>query len=358
MNEAVYVFPGTFSPPTIGHFKVVIEASKICDNLTIICSRNPDKSSCWFIPEECVEFWKSYNLPSNISVTTFSQFTKTKHDMSKVVMVRGIRNEKDLAHENNVVLLNKKDYGINNYLYILTDPEFENISSSLARELASKLDLEALSKLVSPMVLTALIEKCLEQKNIVMVVGRPASGKSTILGHLTKLDPKNIHINTDEFNHQIKTLLKEAFPGEDLLRVAETNEAELLRVSTKPWFNLLREALIKAPKGSNIFIEAAYGLQENKKLYNLISRKILSIGCRDVVQLEKRIINRGTPHILLFMRKIPDIAESIRIAKENKLEIISIETDGPVEELNSKAVKISEKINKEVNFKWKTCLLE
>ncbi|MBI3633112.1 MAG: adenylyltransferase/cytidyltransferase family protein [Candidatus Vogelbacteria bacterium] len=157
MNDITHVFPGTFSPPTLGHLEVVKKASRLCDNLTIICSRNPDKTA-WFTPEECVELWKSYELPANVKVATFSDFTKAKHDMSKIVMIRGIRGEKDLAHESSVILLNKKDYGIDNYLFILTSSEFENVSSSLARKLAENLDFEALSKLVSPMVLTALIE--------------------------------------------------------------------------------------------------------------------------------------------------------------------------------------------------------
>ncbi|MBI3633113.1 MAG: hypothetical protein HY226_02365 [Candidatus Vogelbacteria bacterium] len=49
--------------------------------------------------------------------------------------------------------------------------------------------------------------------------------------------------------------------------------------------------------------------------------------------------------------------ESLKIAAENKLQIISIETDGPIEKLNDKAANFNKKINEE-DFVWKTCLLE
>ncbi len=164
MNGIIHVFPGTFSPPTVGHLEVVRKAAKLCENLTIICSKNPDKTA-WFTPEECVELWKSYDLPANVNVTTFSEFAKAKHDMSKIVMVRGIRGEKDLAHESSVILLNKKDYGIDNYLFILTSSEFENVSSTKAREIAFfEGRTDNLLQMVTAEVATQLIAKALAIK--------------------------------------------------------------------------------------------------------------------------------------------------------------------------------------------------
>lgn len=154
-----YIFPGTFSPPTCGHVDIVWQAAKIFPKITIICSQNRDKGKAYFSQNECKELWKTYNLPKKVKIFTFDELQSMKIDYSKVVMIRGIRDRNDVEYEKGIMLYNKEKFGITKFFYIFGREEYTNISSSAAREHARNLDLQALSKEVSPLVMSALLEK-------------------------------------------------------------------------------------------------------------------------------------------------------------------------------------------------------
>src|SRR3989338_6840100 len=96
--ETLFIFPGSFGPPTYGHLEIAKKVVGICGKLLIVCSVNQDKESAWFSQEECKEMWKTYGLCPGITIKTFDEL---KGDAGKfqVVMVRGIRDERDLDYE-------------------------------------------------------------------------------------------------------------------------------------------------------------------------------------------------------------------------------------------------------------------
>lgn len=163
MNSTEYLYPGTFCPPTYGHVDIAVRAYRMVGNLTVVCSRNPDKSHNWFEPEEVVDLW-SYYLAFRepmIRVVALDQIVAEKHDLSKVVMVRGIRNASDLAHEQAVMELNQSKYKIDKFLYLLAEPRYANISSTNARDIVREMDVDyqALHGLVDPAVAGAMVER-------------------------------------------------------------------------------------------------------------------------------------------------------------------------------------------------------
>ncbi|MFH0779986.1 MAG: adenylyltransferase/cytidyltransferase family protein [Parcubacteria group bacterium] len=154
--KTAYVYPGTFSPPTYGHFNIAWLAAKIFPEVTIICSANPNKKDVWFEPEKCRELWKTYKLPKNVKVMTFSDFLKLGVKGKDIVMIRGLRNGCDYDSEKQVVFFNKEKYGIGKFFYIFGRKKYKKVSSSRARDAASNFDLRTLNKLVSPPVAYAL----------------------------------------------------------------------------------------------------------------------------------------------------------------------------------------------------------
>jgi pantetheine-phosphate adenylyltransferase len=147
--EPIYVFPGTFCPPTFGHFEIARKTCEMVPALTIVCSRNPDKENDWYTEEECCQMWMSgYNLPENVTVTTHSKITQQDLDMSRVVIVRGLRDELELVNEVSVIHKNLKELGIDKYLYIISGDQFRNISSTRVRELVYKGQKEQLEHFV------------------------------------------------------------------------------------------------------------------------------------------------------------------------------------------------------------------
>jgi len=339
--SASFVFPGSFSPPTYGHAAIVKQAAKTVPELIINCSWNPDKQN-WFSMNECAALWQSYDLPKNVTIRTFGEL-KDQIDLKDVVMVRGLRSESDLKEESGVMKFNKDLFGISQYLYFLSDDKYRDISSTKARKVAEDVNLETIGSLVAPLIVSALLEKSLQQRNIFLVVGKPGGGKSTFLQELVKADKQNIHINTDLFNKKLRPLAEAAFPGQDLVKVALEKPTELKEIMGKPWLTMLRNELLMAPKDCNVFIEAAYGLAKTHELFRFVGGKVIYVGCTDG-EYEKRVLKRGTPELLPFINQIPGLEESKVIAKQHKLEFRFIDTACGIEHLPQLAQELTKEL--------------
>jgi len=327
MGKRLVVFPGTFCPPTYGHLKIVKECSEIFPcGLTILSSDNHDKDN-WFSQEDCAAMWDAYRLPGNVRIDTLKQMAANRIDFSQLVMIRGIRNDDDFLHEQAVMKLNLERFGINKYFFLMTQGKFRELSSSRARRAAQELKLADLAECVAPAIAGRLLEYVLQAKNIFLVCGRPGSGKSTWLRQIRQTDQSAYHIDGDDLSRELRPHLTAAFPGQDLYQMALTREEEMLKVLAPIWLELLAAKLRQAPPQSNIYIEAAYGLEPNKRLYRFIGDKVIYISCNETANRE-RIKNRATDQHQPFVEKIPSLAQSVLIAAENKLALTFIDTNG------------------------------
>ena len=345
--EKIFAYPGSFTPPTYGHFEVVRRAAEIFPEVVIICSTNEKKGAKrWFSEEECCALWQQYALPQNVRAKTFTNYAKEKVDPGRIVMIRGIRDNRDLEHEIGVVKLNSEAYGIDKYFYILAKAEFADISSSRVRKAAEEFDFMSLAKCVPPAIITQLLEKVLDSRNLFMVVGKPGSGKSTFLKMLSEIDATNIHINTDDFSKEINPMLLEKFGQDtDLVTMAIERDREMTEFVAPLWFRFLAEALRGVPKNSNVFLEIPYGLKPGKELYRYVGHKVLYIGCGSENTNRRRINGRGTERHVRFIDEIPGLQQSRKIAKRNGLEFHIIKTDGSIRGLRLKAEAFMKKID-------------
>lgn len=352
--NTIFVYPGSFSPPTYGHLDIVRQTAVIAPNLIIVCSVNEDKSSL-FTPEEAKNLWSSYELPypysyTNIKIMTLAEFIAAGIDPAKIIMVRGIRDSQDFDYEKQVAFQNRNSFGLNKFLYIMSGPEFESVSSTAARRAAAEMRLADLRKLVSARVATAILEKTLNVRNLVLVAGRPGSGKSTFLRHLAAFDIRNIHINTDEFNRELAPLLRQVFQEKDPIKVALEKEKELKAAIAKPWMEMLAKALRASPPESNVFVENPYAFKPGMDLYKLLGGKTLYFDCGEGAENERRLKERGTPHLNPFIAAIPDWLETERLAEEERLEIFRMDTSGSLTQLKKKAGQLAEKLAQPNSF--------
>ena len=162
--ETIYAYPGTFCPPHRGHANIAKRMAQIAGKVTVVCSVNDGKKDQWFTPDECKEMWKTYELGENVEIMTFAEFMATRAAGKTIVMVRGIRNEDDLAFEKKVLEQNRRDYGIENYHYLVADDKYVEFSSTKARKMAMEENLAELTKIVHPKIAKIMVEKAREIK--------------------------------------------------------------------------------------------------------------------------------------------------------------------------------------------------
>lgn len=156
--KPVFVYSGTFDPPTYGHLTLLEEAAKVFPKIIVVCSDHTRKKSK-FTQEERVELWQSYSLPKNIEIETFSQFLERGIPGEQVVLIRGIRGKSDNDHETEVLLESAKNHGVNKAFYILCKQGHCHTSSSRVWTLAKTGETKKLINFVSKVVAKKVIKR-------------------------------------------------------------------------------------------------------------------------------------------------------------------------------------------------------
>ncbi|MBP5583709.1 MAG: pantetheine-phosphate adenylyltransferase [Bacteroidales bacterium] len=135
--ERIAVFPGSFDPFTLGHKAVLDSALPLFDKIYIAIGCNSSKKSFFTIEKRIANISALYKGNENIIIETYDTLTI---DFCKKVnasfILRGLRNVTDFEYEQTIAQTNKQLSGIET-VFIVTPPEFSNISSSIVRELLS-----------------------------------------------------------------------------------------------------------------------------------------------------------------------------------------------------------------------------
>jgi len=343
-EKAVCIYPGSFCPPTHGHLEIVKRARKVFEKVYVICSVNPEKGKPWFTPDECKSLWQAYDLPQNVEVLTLAEFVALGVEPKRIIMIRGLRGECDAEDEKRVMMLNWQKYGISQFHFIITDEKFVHVSSSVAREAAEKCDVARLAELAAPAVVTKLLEKTLNLKSLWLVVGQPGAGKSTCLRHLQKCRDDVVYINTDEFNHALKPLLKKEFGERDLAEVAIDEPKELKRILADKWLALLSHALRGVKPRMNVFVEIGYGMRSEFRMWRFVGGRVLYVGMEDYAKLEKRVKTRGTPEHVELIYTIPHVLKTTVICQDEKMVLKVIDTDCSLKETENRVEEFARQI--------------
>ena len=330
MINKTFIYPGSFCPPTYGHVHIAETFVKQYGQpLIVICSENPDKDKqkIWFSKQDCVKLWKSYNLSNKISVITIDQFINMKVNVDNIVMIRGLRNKDDANYEKEIMIYNQEKFNITQYLYIFGNKLYENVSSSNVRNNASNFDFHDMYLSVSYKVITELWKHITHAKSISMAVGRPGSGKTTVLsGARKKYSNEIYYINTDNYNRKLKPRLQQYFNCVNLIEIAKTRQPELINVIGKSWLDLLFNHIkndISEIYNKHVVIEIAYGLQPHKNLFRYIGQNILHFYCDNNYDRNR---DRNTENLSFFIDKIPDYTDTIKICEDNNLKCINVNT--------------------------------
>ena len=131
------ICPGSFDPITNGHLDIIIRAAKLFDKLIIGVYENPEKQVL-FTTEERAELVEKAvaNLP-NVEVRVFSGLTVNfAREANAQTIVRGLRMSADFEREFDLAMMNKKLSPDIELICLMSDLEYQFLSSSLLKEAA------------------------------------------------------------------------------------------------------------------------------------------------------------------------------------------------------------------------------
>ncbi|MEH0146709.1 pantetheine-phosphate adenylyltransferase [Corynebacterium sp. Q4381] len=131
------VCPGSFDPITNGHLDIVTRASRHFDEVIVLVTGNPTKTSGLFTIDERVELIRTVtaDIPG-VRVDSWGgllvDYTTAHH---VTALVKGLRSALDYEYELPMAQMNRRLSGVDTY-FLLTDEKYGYISSSLTKEVA------------------------------------------------------------------------------------------------------------------------------------------------------------------------------------------------------------------------------
>ena len=135
MNKTA-VFPGSFSPFTIGHQCVIDRAIPLFDKIIIAIGINSKKNQ-YFSIEERIQWIKDvYADNPKITVQFYEGLTVDfcKRENANFIL-RGLRDSHDFKFEKNIAQMNQKLNNEIETIFLITPPEISHISSTIIRDI-------------------------------------------------------------------------------------------------------------------------------------------------------------------------------------------------------------------------------
>jgi pantetheine-phosphate adenylyltransferase len=132
----IAIFPGSFSPFSVGHQSIVDKALPLFDKIIIAIGINSEKNQYFSIEERLKWITAVYSKNQKIEVKRYEGLTVDFCKKEKAnYILRGLRDSHDFKLEKNIAQMNKELNTNIETIFIITPPELSHISSSLIREI-------------------------------------------------------------------------------------------------------------------------------------------------------------------------------------------------------------------------------
>ncbi|WP_407891367.1 pantetheine-phosphate adenylyltransferase [Lacticaseibacillus sp. N501-2] len=133
------IFPGSFDPFTNGHLDTVKRAAALFDEVTIACMTNSNKHPLFGADEKQALIKAAVADLPNVNVVALPhQLTVAfAQSLGATYMVRGLRSSRDFDYEADVATINTQLAPQVETVFLLADPKYRNLSSSMVKEVAS-----------------------------------------------------------------------------------------------------------------------------------------------------------------------------------------------------------------------------
>ncbi|WP_088825440.1 MULTISPECIES: pantetheine-phosphate adenylyltransferase [Listeria] len=138
MKEKIAVCPGTFDPITNGHLDIIERAAKTFDVIFISVLKNANKKPLFSLEERIQLIEDATNHLPNVRVES-SEGLLVDYARKKraTVVIRGLRAVTDFEYELQIAAMNRTLDAELETLFVMTNPKYSFLSSSMIREVAS-----------------------------------------------------------------------------------------------------------------------------------------------------------------------------------------------------------------------------
>lgn len=134
--ERIAVFPGSFDPITRGHESIIRRGAKMFDKIIVAIGQNSNKQ--YFFPLDQRIEWleKTFSDSSAIQTDVYEGLTVDYcRKINASFIIRGIRTSADFEFERSIAQVNRKMLPGLETVFLLAEPEFDALSSSIVREI-------------------------------------------------------------------------------------------------------------------------------------------------------------------------------------------------------------------------------
>ncbi|MGD0153923.1 MAG: pantetheine-phosphate adenylyltransferase [Thermacetogeniaceae bacterium] len=134
----IAIYPGSFDPITFGHLDIIERAATIFDRVIVAVCLNPGKQPLFTMEERVEMIVRESAHLANVEVNCFrgllTEFVRRKN---AGVIVRGLRAITDFENEFQMALMNRKLNSEIETVFLVAQPNYSYLSSSIVKELAS-----------------------------------------------------------------------------------------------------------------------------------------------------------------------------------------------------------------------------
>lgn len=136
--DNVAIYPGTFDPPTNGHFDLIERSAKIFGKVIVAVATNPSKKPLISIRKRVSLLKEMVMYLDNVKVSSFSGLlVDYARSVEATVIVRGLRAVSDFEYEFQMAHMNKNLYPDLDTVFMMTGEKYFYVSSNIIREIVS-----------------------------------------------------------------------------------------------------------------------------------------------------------------------------------------------------------------------------
>lgn len=134
--KRIAVFPGTFDPITIGHVNIIERGLPLFDEIIVGIGHNSSKAALFQLEQRLQWISDIFKNHTNVRGEVYEGLTV---DFCKKAganyILRGLRNMADFDYEKNIAQMNKLVAPGVETVFLMCDPTYTPISSSVVRDL-------------------------------------------------------------------------------------------------------------------------------------------------------------------------------------------------------------------------------